>query len=292
MSVVESDTRPPQAFLRGWDDTVRDTWAYSIGRRSERIRPMQRAIRRTAMPRATTGSAGAVGQRSFSGHCRHRGSAPCRSHDPIGSAPRATASAARPAPARGGAGPPSRRLAFAGMSPRRLETRCTCVSTGIASLPSANDSTTAAVFGPTPGSDVRYARASPSETSRRRERSKRPSRSSTARRIDWIRGAFVSARPPERIASATAACGRRHHLRPGGVDAARSCANARSAFRSLVCCDRTVRISSSSGSTRRGGARTPHRFSSRARMARTRRGVAVAGDAVTGVRRVPRCGTA
>ena len=64
----------------------------------------------------------------------------------------------------------ARRTAFAGMMPNRFVTRCTCVSTGIASRPSAKLKTTAAVLGPIPGSEVRYARASASDSSRSRSR--------------------------------------------------------------------------------------------------------------------------
>src|SRR5439155_8785696 len=56
--------------------------------------------------------------------------------------------------------------------------------------------------------------------------------------------------------------------------AVRSDANARSAFTSLVCWLKTVRISSSSGSVARGGVSWPKRRSSRRRIARTRRRVA------------------
>src|SRR5947208_10904472 len=88
-----------------------------------------------------------------------------------------------------------------------------------------------------------------------------------------MRGAFVFARPPERIVSARAASGAattRSHVE----NAARSEVNARSAFTSLVCWLKTVRISSSRGSFARGGESSPKRRSSRRRIARTRRRVA------------------
>src|SRR6476469_4718935 len=91
--------------------------------------------------------------------------------------------------------------------------------------------------------------------------------------MSWMRGAFVLARPPERIASARAASGAattRSHV----GNASRSDVNARSAFTSLVCWLKTVRISSSRGSATRGGVSGPKRRSRRRRIARTRRGVA------------------
>ena len=147
-------------------------------------------------------------------------------------------------------------VAFGGINPSRLVTRCTCVSTGIASRPSAKPAR------PPPSSvrrraaTMRYVASSASERRAGRQ-IERPSRRRTSRRIAWIRGAFVLASPPERIASATSAVGARHHLAPRREHGARRCANARSAFRSLVCWDSTVRISSSSGSAARGGASSP-----------------------------------
>ena len=46
-------------------------------------------------------------------------------------------------------------LVFSPKNPNRRATRNTCVSTGSAGRPSENAKTQAAVFGPTPGSDVR-----------------------------------------------------------------------------------------------------------------------------------------
>ena len=77
----------------------------------------------------------------------------------------------------------------------------------------------------------------------------RPSRSEMAARICWMRRAFWSAIPPQRMASATC---------PAGAAATRSqlenlslsCANARSELMSEVCCDKTVATTSSmTGST-------------------------------------------
>src|SRR6266487_4607832 len=124
-----------------------------------------------------------------------------------------------------------------------------------------------------PGSEVRYARASASVMSRSRDRSYAPSRSYSSRRIAWMRGAFVLARPPERIASARAVSGAATTC-PHVGNAVRSDVNARSAFTSLVCWLKTVRISTWRGSVARGGDSWPKRRSSRRRIARTRRGVA------------------
>src|SRR5512133_4291975 len=61
--------------------------------------------------------------------------------------------------------------------------------------------------------------------------------------------------------------------------------NARSAFTSLVCWLKTVRISSSRGSAARGGVSGPQRRSSRFTIARTRRGVAFVSIAPDGTER-------
>ncbi len=56
-------------------------------------------------------------------------------------------------------------------SPIRLEVRRTWVSTGSTPRASANISTTEAVLGPTPGSEVRYSRASGTFMARMNSRS-------------------------------------------------------------------------------------------------------------------------
>ena len=104
-------------------------------------------------------------------------------------------------------------------------------------------------------------------------------------------GAFVFASPPERIASATRRARRTNDVVPRGERGAQR-ANARSALRSLVCCESTVRISSSSGSARRGGSSAPHRFTSRSRIARTRRRSGRGRRSGHAARRVWRYGTA
>src|SRR5215470_3140381 len=71
-----------------------------------------------------------------------------------------------------------------------------------------------------------------------------PSRSSMAARICWMRRAFWSAMPPQRIASATSVAGASatcSHV--GNLSLSR--ANARSELTSEVCWDRTVATSSS-----------------------------------------------
>ena len=85
-----------------------------------------------------------------------------------------------------------------GIRPSRRETRCTCVSTGRASRPSAKLSTTAAVFGPMPGQRRQVvAGLAVGHLARATTDRSAPSRSRTSRRIAWIRGAFVLARPPD-----------------------------------------------------------------------------------------------
>ena len=82
--------------------------------------------------------------------------------------------------------------AFGGTMPSRRVTRCTCVSTGSASRPSAKLTARRR-----PSSARRRAArsgrraASASGIAPSRDRSNAPSRSRTSRRIAWIRGAFV-----------------------------------------------------------------------------------------------------
>ena len=221
-------------------------------------------------------------------------SAPCRSPAPAGSARRATGSAARRAPGleqpvgllRDGLRRDQARAAW-----RHGARAC---RRGSRRGPSANAITTAAVFGPTPGSDVRYARASRRPTRRAGARGRsRPSRSRDLAqdRLDPRRPSCSRGRR-ERIASATAGVGASTTSSHVGY-AARSDANARSAFRSLVCCESTVRTSSSSGSTRRGGSSAPEPLlepgEDRAHAARRWPSPATR---ITAARRGRRCGTA
>ena len=184
---------------------------------------------------------------------------------------RGAARGARPGRARAGSGRAFSAVVFGGIRPRRVVTRCTWVSTGIASRPSENASTTAAVFGPTPGSDVRYVARSVVRTSRQSTRGRsRPSRRGPRA------GSPGSAAPSCPRGRPSGSRRRRPGSRaaprpPTSGNVARSASNARSALRSLVCCDSTVRISSSSGSARRGGSSSPNRRSSRRWIVRTRR---------------------
>ena len=86
------------------------------------------------------------------------------------------------------------------ISPSRRLTRCTCVSTGSTGLRQANKSTQATVFGPTPGNRLRYSMASGVGVEQRKSSDNRPRSSWIACKMALIRGAFVFARPPERIA--------------------------------------------------------------------------------------------
>src|SRR5579863_5806876 len=131
-----------------------------------------------------------------------------------------------------------------GIHPSRTAMRCTWVSMGKAARPMEKTSTQAAVFGPTPGSEVRYSSTAWSSRSVSRLRSTRPSRSRIAARICWIRRAFWSAIPPLRMASATCSAGASRTCSQSG-NLALSWANARPELRSEVCWDRTVAISSS-----------------------------------------------
>src|SRR5579863_7078058 len=135
-------------------------------------------------------------------------------------------------------------VVFAGIQPSRVATRWTWVSIGNAARPMENTSTQAAVFGPTPGSEVRYSSTDASSRSWSRLRSIRPSRARIAARICWIRRAFWSAMPPERMASATAPAGAARTSSQSG-NAALSWAKARSELMSEVCWDSTVATTSS-----------------------------------------------
>src|SRR5262249_50038877 len=84
----------------------------------------------------------------------------------------------------------------------------------------------------------------------------RPSRSSMAARICWMRRAFWSAIPPQRIASATSVVGASATCSQVG-NLSFSRANARSELTSEVCCDRTVATTSSMTGSRGLGMKEP-----------------------------------
>lgn len=148
------------------------------------------------------------------------------------------------------------------MRPRRRATRWTCVSTGRAGLPRLKRRTQAAVFGPTPSSARSQRRASASGIRSRWSSSSAPRSARTASRMRWMRGALISARPPLRIASATAAVGA--VLTASQLGYCRlSEAKARSVLTSEVFCESTVAISSSSGGPLEHHLRGPYAASSR-----------------------------
>ena len=81
------------------------------------------------------------------------------------------------------------------------------MSTGSAGRPSANSSTQAAVFGPTPGRPRSHARASSSGSSSRNARFQSGARSRTASRMRWMRGPFCCASPPDWIVAISSSSG-------------------------------------------------------------------------------------
>ena len=215
---------------------------------------------------------GAVGHRSRSGHCLQRGVDALQISRP--SRMNATCSGVRtPSGTRSCSSRSARSaLAVGGIRPRRFATRCTCVSTGIASRPSAKLRTTAAVFGPTPGQRHEVV------TSLVVAHPPQPRQLETPFSVaDLSQDRLDPGRL--RVGEAAAADGVGHgacsgHRRSAAIhpgSARRRSAKARSALRSLVCWESTVRISSSSGSTARGGVSGPKCFASRLKMARIRR---------------------
>jgi hypothetical protein len=140
------------------------------------------------------------------------------------------------------------RSAVAGTSRSLLATRRMCVSTGNASFPKENRRRTFAVLIPTPGREVRYARASGSDRSRRKSRVYPPRsclRRESAVRID---PAFAFASPPTRIASSTCSGFARASRGISGKRLVRE-RNARSRFASVVFWERIVRIRFLTGSS-------------------------------------------
>src|SRR2546428_10519472 len=157
-----------------------------------------------------------------------------------------------------------------GTRPSRRATRCTWVSTGKYGRSSEKRRTHAAVFGPTPGSARSFSHSSASAIRVKAASSSATPSSRTARSIARIRTALVGRRPPRRIARAIAGSGAAATSSHRGKRRRRS-AYARSRFVSLVCWERTVRISSSSGGRWRGAGGSPYAFASRRAIARRRR---------------------
>ena len=114
-----------------------------------------------------------------------------------------------------------------------------CVSTGIAGIPSEKQRMIAAVLGPIPLSRFSHALASASGISARNDRSNPPISSRICRSTLRIRGAFCLASPPLRIASSIAST-EASATASSVPNVAIRLLNARSEFKSEVCCDNMV----------------------------------------------------
>ena len=150
------------------------------------------ALFRSVQRRRVTRYRGAVGHRSFSGHWAHRGTRrladltaePDERHVQRGAQP------VRHQLVQDAVGAFGRGLRRASIPSRRV-TRWTCVSTGIASRPSAKLSTTAAVFGPMPGqrrqvvARLGVGHLAQASSGRTRPRARRPRAGSPGSAAPW-----------------------------------------------------------------------------------------------------------